>query len=178
MSGLLSCCCPVCELEHALLSELNNEVSRSEYEIFVYRSSVLAAFPTAGDLLANLRQPQSASDPAHHLDEILGEVVRASRDPQREIGRHLVLLILMPAIHKTSSQIAYGFPSLARDDIAQHILTSVLDIVCSHLLRAQTSHFAFAITGDASKRISVGNQRGGPGSPIERGKYQPRRILS
>jgi len=146
MSGLRSCCCPVCELEHALISELNNEVSRSEYAIFVSHSSVLSAFPTASDLLAHLRQSQSADDPARELDEILGEVVRASPDPQQEIGRHLVLLILMPAIHKTSSQIAYGFPSLTRDDIAQHVITSVLEVVCSHLLQAQTSHFAFAIT--------------------------------
>ncbi len=146
MSGLRNCCCPVCELEHALISELNNEVSRSEYKIFVSHSSVLSAFPTASDLLAHLRHSQSAGEPARELDEILGEVVRASHDPQQEIGRHLVLLILMPAIHKTSSQIAYGFPSLTRDDIAQHILTSVLEVVCSHLLQEQTSHFAFAIT--------------------------------
>jgi len=146
MSGRRSCCCPVCELEHALISELNNELSRCEYEIFVSYSSVLSAFPTASDLLAHLRHSQSAGDAAHELDEILGEVVRASHNPQQEIGRHLVLLILMPAIHKTSSQIAYGFPSLTRDDIAQHILTSVLEVVCSHLLQAQTSHFAFAIT--------------------------------
>ena len=146
MSGLLSCYCPICELEQALLSELNNEWSRSEYEIFVSHSSVLSAFPTSTDLLAHLRQSQSGGNPAREVDEILGEVVRVSHDPQQEIGRHLLLLILMPAIHKTSSQIAYGFPSLTRDDIAQHILTSVLDIVCSHLLQAQTSHFAFTIT--------------------------------
>ena len=146
MSGLLSCCCPVCELEHALLSELNGEVHKSEYEIFVSRSSVLSAFPTASDLLMHLRRSQIAGDLAGELDEILGEVIRVSHDPQQEIGRHLLLLILMPAIHKTSSQIAYGFPSLTRDDIAQHILTSVLDIVSSKLLHAQTSHFAFAIT--------------------------------
>lgn len=39
-----------------------------------------------------------------------------------------------------------GFPSLDRDDIAQHILTSLLDILRSHTLRAQSSHFAFTIT--------------------------------
>jgi len=52
----------------------------------------------------------------------------------------------MPAIHKASSQIAFGFPSLSRDDIAQHILTSVLDIVSSSTMAAQNSHVAFTIT--------------------------------
>jgi DNA-directed RNA polymerase specialized sigma24 family protein len=52
----------------------------------------------------------------------------------------------MPTIHKTSSQIAAGFPSLTRDDIAQHIVTSVLEILRSQPLQAQSSHFAFTIS--------------------------------
>jgi DNA-directed RNA polymerase specialized sigma24 family protein len=57
-----------------------------------------------------------------------------------------VLLMLMPAVHKTSRQIAYGFPSLARDDIAQQLFTSILDILQSKPLLKQQSHFAFTIT--------------------------------
>jgi DNA-directed RNA polymerase specialized sigma24 family protein len=146
MSGRLNCCCPVCELEHALLSELNEETGKTKYDALASQSSVLSAFPTANDLLRHLRQSHSTDSPASESDEFLGELVRLSRNPHHEIGRHLVLLIIMPAIHKTSSQIVLGFPSLTRDDIAQHILTCVLDIVSSPMLRAQTSHFAFAIT--------------------------------
>jgi DNA-directed RNA polymerase specialized sigma24 family protein len=83
---------------------------------------------------------------ASRSDEILGELLRVSRNSQQEMRQHLVLLILMPAIHRTSSQIAAGFPLLTRDDITQHLVTSVLDIAGSQTLQAQSSHFAFTIT--------------------------------
>jgi DNA-directed RNA polymerase specialized sigma24 family protein len=50
----------------------------------------------------------------------------------------------MPALHKTSRQISAGFPSIAREDIAQHLLTTILEILGSNSLRNQRSHFAFA----------------------------------
>jgi len=146
MSGRPSCCCPVCELEHALLRELKSGHGEHEYRTFALPSPVLSAFPTCNDLLLHLRESQQTENHASRSDEILAELLRLSRNPQQEIGRHIVLLILMPAIHKTSSQIAAGFPSLTRDDIAQHLVTSVLEIVYSQTLQAQRSHFAFTIS--------------------------------
>ena len=146
MTGHSSCCCPVCELEYTLLAELNDVSSTNKYEILALQSPILSAFPTCNDLLSHLRWNQSRDDQASESDDTLGELLRVSRNPQHQIGRLLVPLILMPAIHKASSQIAFGFPSLSRDDIAQHLLTSVLDIVSSQSLSLQTSHFAFTIS--------------------------------
>ena len=146
MSGRPNCCCPVCELEHALLRELNSGPAENEYRTFALQSSVLFAFRTGNDLLLYLRESQNTQNPTARADEILSELLRLSRNPQQRIWRQLVLLVLMPAIHKTSSQITAGFPSLARDDIAQHLVTSVLEIVPSQTLQAQRSHFAFTIS--------------------------------
>src|SRR4051812_35751148 len=142
MSERPACCCPVCELEYALLAEINHPNSEIKYKNFSSHSQLLSRFPTCNALLSQLRQFQTLDNHASSSDEILSELLRVSRDPGQEIGRHLVLLILMPAIHKTSSQIAFGFPSLTRDDIVQHLLTSVLDILNSQSC-VQTSHFAF-----------------------------------
>ncbi len=146
MTARPSCCCPVCELEHALLTELNDVSNLHKYATLVSRSHILSAFPTYNDLLARVRQQQSTDNQASQSDDLLGELLRVSSDPPYEIGRLLVLLILIPAIHKASSQIAFGFPSLSRDDIAQHLLMTVLDIVSSESLRTQTSHYAFTIS--------------------------------
>ena len=146
MSRRPNCGCPVCELEHALLSGLTSGQAENEYRSLVLQSSALSAFRTCNDLLLHLRESHKKETPPATADEILSELLRLSRNPQPGIGRHLVLLILIPAIHKTSSQITAGFPSLARDDIAQHLVTSVLEIVQSQTLHAQRSHFAFAIT--------------------------------
>lgn len=146
MSARPSCCCPVCELERALLVEINRQPNQNEYRTLASQSSILSAFPTGADLLSHLHESYAAETHASGSDAILGELLRISRDPQSQIGRHLLLLILMPAIHRTSSQIIAGFPSLMRDDIAQHLVTAVLDIISSPAMRTQTSHFAFSIT--------------------------------
>jgi RNA polymerase sigma factor (sigma-70 family) len=56
-----------------------------------------------------------------------------------------VLLVLIPAVHKTTRQIVAVFPSLTRDDVAQYLLISILEILRSEALRKQESHFAFTI---------------------------------
>ncbi len=78
--------------------------------------------------------------------KILGELFNHGRAPGQELRQRLILLILMPAVHRTSRQIAYGFPSLTRDDVGQQLLTSILQILQSKPLLKQQSHFAFTIT--------------------------------
>jgi hypothetical protein len=146
MTARPSCCCPVCELENTLLAELNHPSNVNNYATLASRSHILSAFPTCNALLARLRQQQNTGNPALQSDDLLGELLRVGCNPPHEMGRLLVLLILMPAMHKASSQIAFGFPSLSRDDIAQHLLATVLDIVSSESLRTQTSHYAFTIS--------------------------------
>jgi len=145
MSARPSCSCPLCELEHALLSELKGEHAESRYRTFVLQSPILSAFPSYNDLLLRLRDPQLAENRPSKVDEIIGELLRVSRTPFGEVGGQILLLILMPAIHRTTTQITTGFPSLTREDIAQHLLTSVWEILHSETLETLKSHYAFTI---------------------------------
>ena len=146
MSAGPSCFCPVCELENALLRDLESEQPQSMYRNLVLQSPILSAFANFNDLLLSLRNSQLTENRPSRADEIIGELLRISRTPQGEVGWQILLLILMPAIHRTTTQIATGFPSLTRDDIAQHLVTSVWEILHSETLEAQKSHFAFTIT--------------------------------
>jgi DNA-directed RNA polymerase specialized sigma24 family protein len=145
MSARPSCSCPLCELEHALLGELKREHAESRYRTFVLQSPILSAFPSYNDLLLRLRDSQLTENRPSRADEIIGELLRISRTPCGEVGHQILLLILMPAIHRTTTQIATGFPSLTRDDIAQHLITSVWEILHSETLETLTSHYAFTI---------------------------------
>ena len=140
-----SCFCPVCELEHALLSELQSEHTESRYRTLVLESPILSEFPSYNDLLLPLRDSQLTHNRSSRADEIIGELLRLSRTPHGEVSRQILLLILMPAIHRTTTQIATGFPSLTREDIAQHLVTSVWEILHSQTMETQKSHFAFTI---------------------------------
>ncbi|HTM37789.1 MAG TPA: hypothetical protein VL156_13640 [Terriglobales bacterium] len=145
MSTRPVCSCPVCELEQALLSELKSEHPVSSYRTLALRSPVLAPFPGYNDLLLRLRNSPFAENQPSRADEIIGELLRMSRTPRGEIGRQILLLVLMPAIHRTTTQIATGFPSLTRDDIVQHLVTSVWEILHSETIDTLKSHFAFTI---------------------------------
>ena len=145
MSTRPSCSCPLCELERALLRDFKSDHAESRYRTFVLQSPILSAFPSYNDLLLPLRNSQLAENRPSRADEIIGELLRISRTPHGEVGRQVLLLILMPAIHRTTTQIATGFPSLTREDISQHLVTSVWEILHSQAMETQKSHFAFSI---------------------------------
>ena len=146
MSTRPSCSCPVCELEKALVNDLKSEHTESKYQTLVLESPILSAFPSYADLLLRLRNSRLTEDRPSRVDEIIGELLRISRTPHGEVGRQILLLILMPAVHRTTTQIATGFPCLTRDDIAQHLVTSLWEIMHSQTIETQKSHFAFTIT--------------------------------
>jgi len=87
----------------------------------------------------------SDNDQKDVADAPLGELFRLNPKQDQELQQHLVLLVLMPALHKASRQLMAGFPSIPREDMAQHLLTTVLEILRSKAMRSQQSHFAFTI---------------------------------
>ena len=144
MSEPSKCSCFLCDSERSLLLELSREDALRKYRDFASSQPVLSSVPTALALLHRLRAIAADDDHQGSSDAILGELFRPQPNQDHELQQHLLLLILMPALHKTSRQISAGFPSIAREDIAQHLLTTVLEILGSNSLRNQRSHFAFA----------------------------------
>jgi hypothetical protein len=140
-----ACNCSICGVEQVLIENLEEETTAQQYRRIVRERSILSGFPTALALLHRLRDITTDEDHEDSSDAILGDLLRPGESDGQELRHRLVLLMLMPAVHKTSRQIAYGFPSLARDDIAQQLLTSILDILQSKPLLKQQSHFAFTI---------------------------------
>src|ERR1700687_1379248 len=146
MNERSNCHCPICELEQTLLDEIGDEKNSQQYRDFASQSSILSGFPTAIALLRRVRETAKEDNQMDSHDDILGQLLHLDAHNSQNLRHRLLLLILMPAVHKTSRQIAAGFPSLARDDIAQHLLTAVLEILRSKTLLRKRSHFAFTIT--------------------------------
>jgi len=146
MNARTSCGCLICNLERALLEEFCNAQHMTAYRNFTAGSAILSRFPTTSDLLQHLRQSEYAEDNGRESDAILGELLKLGECHSDEMSRRLLLVALMPAVHKTSRTIATRFSSLERDDIEQHLLTAILEILHSNTLRTRRSHFAFSIT--------------------------------
>ncbi len=146
MNERMRCRCPICDLEKRLLDELREEQHVQSYRQLAYQSSILSAFPTAQELLQGLSDLAKRDSHAHLCDQAIGELLRLGGKQNQGIANRLILLVLMPGIHKTVREIATGFRSLANEEIAQHVVTTILDIIESKVLLGQQSHFAFRIT--------------------------------
>ena len=59
--------------------------------------------------------------------------------------QRLLLLVFIPTVHRTTSQITGAFPSLTRDDTAQHLFAVLLEFLHSKELRSRHSHLGFTI---------------------------------
>jgi hypothetical protein len=138
------CRCLLCNLERTLVKELSSATDLATYQDLSATSKILSRFATTSDLLEYLRRSESR-DQNLGADEILAELFGSAIGQHREFTHRLLLIVLMPALHKTSRLIASRFSLLARDDIEQYIVTSTLEILQSNSLRKRRSHFAFAI---------------------------------
>jgi DNA-directed RNA polymerase specialized sigma24 family protein len=139
------CGCLICRLEASLLDELHHEKSLEEYRLWAASSRVLAAFPTPAELVAHLHRHHS-DEGSSSADEILAEFVGTGRNgPFGSMRQRILLLVFVPTIHRTTSQIGAAFPALAREDTAQHLFAILLEFLDSQELRARRSHLAFTI---------------------------------
>jgi DNA-directed RNA polymerase specialized sigma24 family protein len=138
------CDCLICRLEQSLLDELNHEKRMEEYQRWAASSEILAPFPTVRQLLAHLHR--QGNDQNSSADEVIRELVRAGASrPSRSLWQSLLLLVFIPTIHRTTSQIRAAFPSLGREDTAQQLFATLLEFLDSPDLRSRRSHFAFAV---------------------------------
>jgi DNA-directed RNA polymerase specialized sigma24 family protein len=139
------CDCLICKLEVSLIAELSADGSGEKYQQLARRSLLLSGFPTSSDLIRHLhsietenRQPSS--------DDLLLELLRPGVDPLlRQLWNSVLLLVFIPTIHRTTRQLSAIFPSLVREDIAQHLTTVLLEFLRSSDLRSRRSHLAFTI---------------------------------
>ena len=139
------CDCLICRLEASFIVELSDGRSDEEFRLFAVASPILSAFPNAFELVRKLRD-QDNHDQHPSSDEVLLDLLRRESDvPFQPMWQRLLLLVFIPTIHRTTSQIAATFPSLTRDDTAQHLFAVLLEFLHSNELRSRHSHLGFTI---------------------------------
>jgi len=145
MSRESTCRCLVCNLERTLCAEITSRSFEVCYEGFAHSRSLLSAFPSAPDLITFLHARKTNNGiPAS--DGILRNLLEATATDGGVALRNLLLLAFIPMLHSTSSQVASRYPSLPPEDIAQHAVLSLLQILGSAEFCRRSSHIAFAIS--------------------------------
>jgi len=147
MSRELTCRCLICGLERSLTEQLARHSSEQAYREFADSRCLLSAFPGATDLVSYLHASRSASNGTHSADGILAELLQTAATDRRAAAlRDLLLLAFIPMLHSASRQVAARYSTLPADDIAQHVVAALLEILGDPEFYGRSSHVAFAIS--------------------------------
>jgi hypothetical protein len=146
MSRVSHCRCLLCGMERHLTEQFAGGVGRETYRQFATFSPVLSAFPAASDLISYLHTLQTEGNGTYSKDSILAELLRRTTGNGRSAtSRELLLLAFVPILHRISRQVITRSPDLPPDDVAQHVVTALLESFGSPELAGRDSHLAFAI---------------------------------
>lgn len=139
------CDCMVCRVEKHLIVELSYDSANQEFRQLSVLNPVLSAFPTPVDLLRHIHAP----NPDHHnssADPLILELLKQNRAcPHPCLWQRILLQLFIPTMHRTTSQVTAAFPSLARDDVSEHVICSFLEFLESPEMRTRRSHLAFTV---------------------------------
>ena len=139
------CDCVVCRMEKSLAAELGRDCARKAFQLQASSGDILARFSSPLDLVSALHASTDPNGP-RSADRLLAALLRENEGaPAGSVWLSLLLLVFVPTIHRTASQIRVAFPSLARDDVGQHVLSVFLDFLHSADLATRRSHLAFAV---------------------------------
>jgi hypothetical protein len=145
MSRESTCRCLICDLERTLSVEIARSHFEVCYESFARSRSLLATFPAASDLVAFLHT-RNTNNGIPISDHIVRELLETTAKGGDARLRDLLLLAFIPMLHSTSREVARRYPSLSPEDISQHVVLSLLQILGSPEFYTRSSHIAFAIS--------------------------------
>lgn len=142
----MSCRCLLCVMERHLAEQFAGRVGLETYRQFATFSPVLSAFPAASDLISYLHTVQTEGNQTQSKDGILAELLRVAVGNGRyTTSQELLLWAFVPMLHRISRQVTTRSPNLGPDDVAQHVVTALLESLGSPEFAGRHSHFAFAI---------------------------------
>src|SRR5262245_52719326 len=143
MSRERNCRCLLCIMEHSLSERFATPHGQLEYRLFATSTDVLFEFPEPSDLLAHLHTHQVNGNQAK--DGIVIELLDASANGS-VVVQELLLLAFIPVLHSVARHVLRRYPQLSSDDVAQHTVTTFLELCSSRDFLALDSHVAFAMS--------------------------------
>ena len=165
MSRESLCRCLLCGMERRLTEQFSGDAGRETYQQFATFSPVLSAFPAASDLISYLHTAQIDGNRTHSKDGIVVELLRGTKGNGRTAtSRELLLLAFVPMLHRIFRQVITRSPDLAPDDVAQHVVTALLDSFDSPEFAGRDSHLAFAIARLLRRNTFAWAEREGRGA--------------
>lgn len=143
---MTGCRCLLCLMERNLMNQFAGCEGHDAYQKFAASLPALSSFPTAADLICFLHSEQNIGNGRPTKNGILAELlVHTTSNGRASTSQELLLWTFVPMLHRISRQVLTRFPVLPSDDIAQHVVTALLESFGSREFVGCESHLAFGL---------------------------------
>ncbi|MGB9422707.1 MAG: hypothetical protein WBR14_17505, partial [Candidatus Acidiferrum sp.] len=140
------CTCTICDIEKCIGLELALPELHQIYRQIAAEKPLLAGFPTVFHLVASIHGCRNTKDGATFSDLILGQLLSGTTVANHwDYLEKLFLLVFIPTAHAAVRHVSYHYQFLAREDISQVALTTLIQCLRSTTWQAQPSHFGFVV---------------------------------
>lgn len=148
------CSCSICDIESCIRSELGTPDNHRVYLEIVGENPVFAAFPTAFRLLATVHGSKDVQDGAAFSDLIFAQLLRGGSTVSHwSYIEKLLILFFIPSIHSAIRHVSHHYPFLAREDLSQYALISLLQYLRSATWQSRRSHFGFVVAQELRRSL-------------------------
>jgi len=146
------CSCSICDIESCIRSELSTPDNHRLYLEIVGESPVFASFPTAFHLLATVHGSKDVQDGAAFSDLIFAQLLQRRSSHWSYIEK-LLILFFIPSVHSAIRHVSHHYPFLAREDLSQYALISLLQYLRSATWQLRRSHFGFVVAQELRRSL-------------------------
>ncbi len=148
------CRCPMCRTERQLIASLEHSNGKNAFQKLCDLCPPIRKFSSISEFISHLHTTDGNSERHRSNDQLLSALLRALAGNQSDSVLQAVLtLAFIPALHRTSRDVSYLFPSLYEQDVCQQVLATFLRVSFSRSIQRRTGFVPIAITRTVRKIV-------------------------
>jgi hypothetical protein len=140
------CTCTICDIEKCIGLELALPESHAIYRQIIAEKALFADFPTVFHLVASVHASRDAKDRTTFPDLIFTQLLSGPAAADHwEYVEKVLILVFIPTAHAAVRHASRHYQFLAREDLSQVALTTLIQCLRSRAWQARRSHFGFSV---------------------------------
>jgi DNA-directed RNA polymerase specialized sigma24 family protein len=144
----------MCRTERQLIASLEDSESKNAFQKLRDLSPPIRKFSSISEFISNLHTTDGNSERHRSNDRLLSALVRALAGNQSDsVLQAILILAFIPALHRTSRDVFFLFPSLNEQDVCQQVLATFLRVSLSRSVQRRTGFVPIAIARTVRKIV-------------------------
>ncbi len=122
---------PMCRTERQLIASLEHSEGKNAFQKLCNLCPPIRKFSSISEFITHLHTADGNSERHRSNDQLLSALFQALAGNQSDsVLQAILILAFIPALHRTSRDVFYLFPSLYEQDICQQVLATFSACLC------------------------------------------------